>query len=62
MNRLTRSEPSRNMDRFYAMQLTPTLFGELGAAKAFPNGGIGTDRSGQTHLGENQAGLPGSCL
>ena len=28
MIRLTRSDPSRNMHRFYAMQLSPTLFGE----------------------------------
>ena len=28
MIRLTRSDPSRNMHRFYAMQLWPTLFGE----------------------------------
>ena len=28
MTRLTRSDPSRNMHRFYAMQLSPTLFGE----------------------------------
>ncbi len=28
MIRLTRSEPSRNMHRFYALQLAPTLFGE----------------------------------
>ena len=25
---LTRSEPAKNMHRFYAMHLTPTLFGE----------------------------------
>ena len=28
MMRLTRSEPAKNMHRFYAMHLTPTLFGE----------------------------------
>jgi predicted DNA-binding WGR domain protein len=28
MIRLTRSEPSRNMHRFYAIQLAPTLLGE----------------------------------
>ena len=28
MIRLTRSDLSRNMHRFYAMQLSPTLFGE----------------------------------
>lgn len=28
MIRLTRSDPARNMHRFYAMQLTPTLFGQ----------------------------------
>ena len=28
MIRLTRSDPARNMHRFYAVQLAPTLFGE----------------------------------
>lgn len=28
MIRLTRSHPARNMHRFYALQVTPTLFGE----------------------------------
>jgi predicted DNA-binding WGR domain protein len=28
MIRLTRSDPSRNMHRYYALQLAPTLFGE----------------------------------
>jgi predicted DNA-binding WGR domain protein len=28
MIRLTRSDPSRNMHRYYALQLEPTLFGE----------------------------------
>jgi predicted DNA-binding WGR domain protein len=28
MIRLTRSDPARNMHRFYALQLTATLFGE----------------------------------
>ena len=28
MMMLTRSEPAKNMHRFYAMHLTPTLFGE----------------------------------
>jgi predicted DNA-binding WGR domain protein len=26
--KLTRSDPSKNMHRFYALQLAPTLFGE----------------------------------
>lgn len=28
MIKLTRSDPSKNMHRFYALQLAPTLFGE----------------------------------
>ena len=28
MIKLTRSDPSKNMHRFYALQLVPTLFGE----------------------------------
>jgi predicted DNA-binding WGR domain protein len=28
MIRLTRSDPSRNMHRFYALQVSPTLFDE----------------------------------
>jgi predicted DNA-binding WGR domain protein len=28
MIKLTRSDPTKNMHRFYALQLTPTLFGE----------------------------------
>jgi predicted DNA-binding WGR domain protein len=28
MIKLTRSDPSQNMHRFYALQLAPTLFGE----------------------------------
>ena len=28
MIKLTRSDPSKNMHRFYALQLEPTLFGE----------------------------------
>ena len=28
MMMLTRSEPAKNMHRYYAMHLTPTLFGE----------------------------------
>ena len=42
MMMLTRSEPAKNMHRFYALHLTPTLFGEWmlvaewGGASAHP--------------------------
>lgn len=37
---LTRSDPSRNMARFYALSLEPTLFGELSLVRNW--GRIGT--------------------
>lgn len=38
--RLTRSDPDRNMARFYALTLEPTLFGEVTLARTW--GRIGT--------------------
>ncbi|MCT4576392.1 MAG: WGR domain-containing protein [Donghicola sp.] len=37
---LTRSDPSRNMARFYALSLEPTLFGEVSLVRNW--GRIGT--------------------
>jgi len=68
MIRLTRSDPSRSMHRFYAVQLAPTLFGErsmvaewgrIGSpGEGVSNGGTGPDSSGKTHQGQNQARVP----
>ena len=71
MMMLTRSEPAKNMHRFYALHLTPTLFGEWmlvaewgahrltrhGAATALPHGGYGASRTRQALAGQNTAGL-----
>ena len=44
---LTRTDPERNMARFYAMQLQPTLFGEWSLVREW--GRIG--RAGQVRVG-----------
>ena len=68
---LTRSEPAKNMHRFYALYLTPNLFGEWvlvaewgahrltrhGAATALPHGGYGESRTRQALAGQSTARL-----
>ena len=70
---LTRSEPAKNLHRFYALYLTPNLFGEWvlvaecrvgthwfaghGAATTLPHGGFGASRTRQALAGQNTAGL-----
>ncbi len=59
MIRLTRSDPSRNMHRFYAVQLAPTLFGEWALVAEW--GRIGSPREGEaTSLPDRATGPGGS--
>ena len=45
MTLLTRSDPSRNIDRFYIVDITPTLFGEWAVLREWGRrGSLGTIR------------------
>ena len=48
-----RTEPSRNMSRFYALSLEPSLFGTISLVRRW--GRIGTRGREKIHLFENEA-------
>jgi len=53
---LTRIDPSRNMARFYAMTLQPTLFGEVALLRGWGRIGTAGQSLMQTFGDESEAG------
>ena len=62
MTLLTRSDPSRNIDRFYIVDITPTLFGEWAVLREWGRrGSPGTMRL-DSYQRRDEAELAERCM